>query len=155
MTPVDLTLLGPLNDLLTLTGLPRVGVEHLLGLQIAVLGGERAVAVLPARRRRRRRRRRFGGLGILALLCCLVPIAALALGGYLLWARQKGKDPRSALGDLRSMVEGGAGAPYGQAPPPPGQQAPPTPPGQQAPPPPGDSGPGDGPGTGPRPPSDG
>ena len=155
MTPVDLTLLGPMNDVLTLAGLPQLGVEHVLGLHIAALGGDRVLAALPARRRRRRRR--GGGiLGILGLLCCLVPIAALALGGYLLWARQKGKDPKSALGDLRSMVGGSTGAAPGQAPPPPapGQQAPPAAPGQ-APPPPGTTASGDSPASGPRPPADG
>lgn len=124
MTLTDLTLVAPLNELLTLTGLPRVGLEQLAVAQLALIGGDRALAALPMRRRRR-----GGGIGILGLCCCLVPLAALALGAYLLWARQKGKDPRTALGDIRSTVVGNSSQTSHQAPPPPGagHQAPPPP----------------------------
>lgn len=126
MTLTDLTLVAPLNELLTLTGLPRVGLEQLAVAQLALIGGDRALASLPMRRRRRRR---GGGIGIFGLCCCLVPLAALALGAYLLWARQKGKDPRAAFDDIRSTVVGDASQTSHQAPPPPGagHQAPPPP----------------------------
>nr|WP_257906889.1 hypothetical protein [Janibacter limosus] len=47
MSLTDLTLVAPLNELLTLTGLPRVGLEQLAVAQLAVVGGERALAALP------------------------------------------------------------------------------------------------------------
>lgn len=141
MTPADLTLIAPINEVLTLSGLPRLGLEHLAVAQLALVGGDRALGALPMRRRRRRR---GGGIGFFGLCCCLLPLAALALVAYLVWARKNGKDPKTAFGDLRSLTGGGSGsAPNGsaqQAPPPPGagHQAPPPPgAGHQAPPPPG------------------
>lgn len=126
MSLTDLTLVAPLNELLTLTGLPRVGLEQLAVAQLAVVGGERALAALPMRRRRRRR---GGGIGFLVLLCCLLPLAALGLIAYLVAARQKGKDPRTALGDIRSTVVGNSSQSSHPTPPPPGggYQAPPPP----------------------------
>ncbi|KRE37074.1 hypothetical protein ASG73_12285 [Janibacter sp. Soil728] len=117
MSLTDLTLVTPLNELLTLTGLPRVGLEQLAVAQLALVGGDRALAALPMRRRRRRR---GGGIGFLGLCCCLLPLAVVGLIVYLLWARQKGKDPRAALGDIRSNVMGNSSQPTQQAPPPPG-----------------------------------
>lgn len=126
MSLTDLTLVAPLNELLTLTGLPRVGLEQLAVAQLAVVGGERALAALPMRRRRRRR---GGGIGFLGLCCCLLPLAVLGLIAYLVWARQKGKDPRTALGDIRSTVVGNSSQSSHPAPPSPGggHQAPPPP----------------------------
>lgn len=54
MTPADLTLVTPLNDVLALAGLPRVGLEHLALAQMALLGGDRVLAAVPASRRPRR-----------------------------------------------------------------------------------------------------
>lgn len=126
MSLTDLTLVAPLNELLTLTGLPRVGLEQLAVAQLALMGGDRALAALPMRRRRRRR---GGGIGFLGLCCCLLPLALLGLIAYLVWARQKGKDPRTALGDIRSTVVGNSSQSSHPAPPAPGggYQAPPPP----------------------------
>ena len=126
MSLTDLTLVAPLNELLTLTGLPRVGLEQLAVAQLALVGGDRALAALPMRRRRRRR---GGGIGIFGLCCCLLPLAVLGLIAYLVWARKKGKDPRTAFGDIRSTVVGNSSQSSHPAPPAPGggYQAPPPP----------------------------
>lgn len=126
MTLTDLTLVAPLNELLNLTGLPRIGLEQLAVAQLALVGGDRALAALPMRRRRRRR---GGGIGFFGLCCCLLPLAALGLIAYLVWSRKKGKDPSTALGDIRSTVMGDSSRSSHQAPPPPGtgQHAPPPP----------------------------
>ena len=55
MTPADLTLVTPLNEVLALAGLPRVGLEHLALAQMALLGGDRVLAAVPADRDAKRR----------------------------------------------------------------------------------------------------
>lgn len=132
MTPADLTLVTPLNEVLALAGLPRVGLEHLALAQVALLGGDRALAAVPTARRRRRRRR-GGGIGFLGLCCCLLPLALAALIGYLVWSRRKGQDPRTAISGLGSSFGGTPSAGSHPAPPPPGGS---TSPGGATPPPP-------------------
>lgn len=118
MDLLDLTLLGPVNDLLALRGVPTLGLAHLAGAQFALLAAEHAVAALVPSRRRRRRRGGGGVFGFLALLCCLVPLAIVAGVGYLLWKRSqdKGRGPGGGVGNYG--VPPAPGAPPAPEPPP-------------------------------------
>jgi hypothetical protein len=116
MSLMDLTLLGPVNDLLALWGGPRLGLDHLALGHVALLGIDGVLAVAPSRRRPRRRRRGgFGLFGFLGLLCCFVPLVVVAAVGYLVWTKSQGAGRRP----------GGPAAPPAPStpPPPPGHSS--------------------------------